>query len=446
MPGSSPAARYSSTASCCSISAASRSPRQRYITPRALRALPRNAGLPPGSSSAPHNHVTPSLHRDRMSQNSCSPAARRRPVSTSSAVVPAASRRSTARRFGSSRSTRASHARWSGPVIPTSARATSSTAHFAARSRTSATDADCSSSSRANCRVVSNMSTRRRSSESDRSIVTRCASVNACSSSKYVAAEMAGPPHTAITASLDALAGNPPSAANASFADGVSRRTLHSSAARMLRCCAEASLRPTLSRSKTSSRWRSMSAGETIRDRAAASSIASGRPSSRRHSSATASTSPVPGPATHPAATARSTNRRTAGPAAGSVPVAASVGTTKHASPAMRSGTRLVATTRKPGQDRSRVATSPAAVVSCSMLSNTSTSWRAARCSTSDSRSVRVGPCSTPSAAPIVAASSAGSWRDANGTNATGASTREAISMASRDLPTPPGPINVTIR
>ena len=100
--------------------------------------------------------------------------------------------------------------------------------------------------------------------------------------------------------------------------------------------------------------------GDSTRTRAAASSIASGTPSSARQIAATAAALPASTANPGRAAAARSANKRTASqratsPASCPAPGAAteSGGTCQAVSPAMRSGSRLVFSSRSPGESDS---------------------------------------------------------------------------------------------
>ena len=109
-----------------------------------------------------------------------------------------------------------------------------------------------------------------------------------------------------------------------------------------------------------------------------------------------------------PDAAARSRNRRTSGRCVQLVAAdVAAARTTKRTSPAIRSGTRLVARCARRGRSAPGWRHRRRRPTSCSMLSSTSVS--AVRAEVLDER-LQVGPrrpCSTPSASPIVAASSA---------------------------------------
>ena len=197
------------------------------------------------------------------------------------------------------------------------------------------------------------------------------------------------------------------------------------------------------------------------RRRAAASSSASGMPSSRAQTSATAAAFCAVTRKSGCAVAARSTNSRTAShrvsasaaSAAGGSrgPGSDSEGTRKGVSPATPSSSRLVASTRTPGQPRRRAsARRAAASTRCSQLSSTR-SRRLGR-SASESVAARGRPASsrTPRAAATAWGARAGSARGASSTSHTpsgyAGSTSAAARRARRVLPTPPAPVSVTRR
>ncbi|CAM5730343.1 hypothetical protein STENM223S_08564 [Streptomyces tendae] len=214
---------------------------------------------------------------------------------------------------------------------------------------------------------------------------------------------------------------------------------------------------PEVRRRKRSSSRSAIWRGVSIRSRAAASSMARGRPSRRRQISAHASGSSSvrkPGRAAAP----RSANRRSAtGSGKGS--------TGRSNSPRTLRGSRLVARTVRPGQRSRRVSTRRAAAsTTCSQLSRISSMRRGPQCSASRStgalcRSVTARMLSAPAPYSTV-------WRaptavrTASGTApgwSTGASSAShtpsgwaarTVSAASCDslAPGPPGPRSVTRR
>ena len=213
-----------------------------------------------------------------------------------------------------------------------------------------------------------------------------------------------------------------------------------------------ASSRSPRSSRKRSSRRANSSAGCSDRERAAASSIARGMPSSRSHSSTTELV--VSASRVNPGTTAwvRSTNSRTASPGSWSV-VRTGSGANGHSrSPSMRSGCWLVTSTWSPGQRSRRVSTADAAAAStCSQLSSTSSSSRSARWSV-NAGSMSPAPPSdrAPTTAAISPTTSCSSVIDARSTNHAPSgnwwSTSAATWSDSRVLPTPPGPTRVTTR
>ena len=126
-------------------------------------------------------------------------------------------------------------------------------------------------------------------------------------------------------------------------------------------------------------------------------------------------------------------------------------GTTTTCSPPMPSVSRLVASTRRPGAAPSSRSTSPAhASTTCSQLSSTSRSSRSARWSASCSSAGRADWSGTPSAVATACATWPPVLTGARSANqAPPANPRRdsrATSMASRVLPSPPAPVNVTSR
>ena len=191
--------------------------------------------------------------------------------------------------------------------------------------------------------------------------------------------------------------------------------------------------------------------------RAAASSIASGNPSSRRQMAATAAALAAVRAKSGRAACARATNSCTAGaaPTASTVVAisasgSASGGTGNSCSPEMRNTARLVARTLRLGQATRRSAMSGVASSTCSRLSRTRS-----RCFAAECRDQRLGERAVASLAhaercAIAEATSAGSGTAASGTktapSANSASAAAATASASRVLPTPPGPTSVSRR
>gem|GEM_PF-4122880 len=223
----------------------------------------------------------------------------------------------------------------------------------------------------------------------------------------------------------------------------------------MVWCRNGAARLPLPSSSQRSVRCASSWLGVKARRRAAASSMASGMPSSFRLIAATAARLSSVRAKSGSTARARSRKSSTASyRCSGSAPVAA-LGTTSGAtgystSPWMRSGSRLVARIRTPGQVRSRVSAITAATsMTCSQLSSTNSTVRDLRYSTvaivADCRDL---PC-RPSVAANSSGTSWGSVRPASATTCTLSNSRRssvAIRSASRVLPIPPKPVSVTSR
>ena len=237
----------------------------------------------------------------------------------------------------------------------------------------------------------------------------------------------------------------------------VRRPWLHSSVARSVRWRPGRSCAPPTSRSSARSRRRLIASGGRSFERAAASSIASGRPSSLAQTSATAEMLLSSSWKSGSTAPARAEKSRTASFAASCsklVPAAvsgsASGGTGYSCSPASRRGVRLVARTtqarcgrQKPG-DELDFRHQLLEVVE-----------QRAPCSGREGAPTR--PSSAPSAvslAPSASArtdpSSAGTWTAARSTKTAPSRSSRPSSAAtaspSRVLPAPPGPVSVTRR
>ncbi len=208
-------------------------------------------------------------------------------------------------------------------------------------------------------------------------------------------------------------------------------------------------------------RWRSGSAGSRLRStdgerrrrsrisrglstvvRAAASSIARGRPSSSAHSSSIAARSPVA------SSIARSRNSCAAGASGPAVPSGASRWT---CSPRRPSGTRLVASTPTRGHaESSSTARAAAASASCSQLSSTISASRSARCAHTSAHGSTPGTAAAPTVSAIVAGITSSPVTGARSTSqapsAQSSADSSATSIATRVLPTPPGPTTVVTR
>ena len=192
--------------------------------------------------------------------------------------------------------------------------------------------------------------------------------------------------------------------------------------------------------------------------RTAASSSASGMPSSRRHRSRTAaafSASTVK-PGTTAAARSvssptaselRSRRTETSSPSAGSD----IGGTTILTSPATPSDCRLVASSRSWGHALTRVTARTARASSrCSQLSRTSSSRLPATYSVSEDSDKPAERSCTPSALKTAWVTSSGSWIGASWTSQAPSGNPRDISVAARSasrvLPTPPLPVRVSNR
>src|SRR4051794_2171825 len=207
------------------------------------------------------------------------------------------------------------------------------------------------------------------------------------------------------------------------------------------------------SSTRSSSCW-----GESTRRRAAASSRASGMPSSRAQSAATAALLSASSRKSGATAWARSVNSTTASywgrTAAGgglSAVGAASGRTGIKCSPAMSSACLLVASTLRAGHSRSSVSTSTAhACRSCSQLSSNTRTLRSASCLASADGAhwrERLCRCSAPATVDATRASSCTAERSTNHTPSEKARRTSAATLsASRVLPTPPVPTRVTRR
>ena len=195
--------------------------------------------------------------------------------------------------------------------------------------------------------------------------------------------------------------------------------------------------------------------------RAAASSIASGTPSRRRQISATAAALPSVRAKPGRTARARATNSATAGDAissssgtlagpTGTLAGSGSGGTGYSRSACSPSTVRLVATITTPGQRASSAPRSRAAPITCSRLSRMSSQASSLSRSARASSGEHVPASSAPTARATPANTSPGWVTAASGTNAVPdpkrSASRSPTATASRVLPTPPGPVNVTNR
>ncbi len=222
----------------------------------------------------------------------------------------------------------------------------------------------------------------------------------------------------------------------------------------MVRSRAGWSRAPPVSRGRRGSSRASRAWGARRLLRAAASSIASGSPSSRRHTSATAPAFAAVRVKAGATAWARVAKRRTAAEvAAWSGDAVAGSGSTSGGtgnwcSPATCRTARLVTSTVSRGQAIISPATVGAAAATCSNLSSRMSMSRRANEAARRSGSDRSPASRTPSAWAIAGSTSAGSASGARSTNQTpspNSSPRSAAtSTARRVLPTPPGPVRVT--
>ena len=229
----------------------------------------------------------------------------------------------------------------------------------------------------------------------------------------------APPGQTSSAASSVQLPANTASRRRQICSCSLSSSWLHSMAACSVRCRGSPPrLAPASSRNRSSSRAASCPVPRAF-SRAAASSRASGMPSSRRQISLTSATLPSVSVNPGRARPARSQNSRTASAA----PTAArssspgggraSGGTGQVASPLTPSRLWLVAMMRIPGQPRSSaLARSATASSTCSQLSSTSSSSRSTAQAMIASVSVRPGCSRTPSVVAVSGSTSSGpvSW------------------------------------
>ena len=191
--------------------------------------------------------------------------------------------------------------------------------------------------------------------------------------------------------------------------------------------------------------------------RAAASSIASGRPSRPMQISATAGALAAVSANSGSTAWARATNSATAGLAAsdsrapsafGSGSSNGGIGTS--CSPPIRSGLRLDTSTFSRLAIPRIAATAGAASVTCSKLSSTSSRCLSRRWSPRASTTDSPGTVGTSRTSAIASGTSSASDTAASSTKYTPPEKRslirDASSIDSRVLPVPPGPVRVTTR
>ena len=192
------------------------------------------------------------------------------------------------------------------------------------------------------------------------------------------------------------------------------------------------------------------------RRRAAASSMASGMPSSCRQIRPTTEAVRSSQPSVTPCCAARSAKSRTASVAAIASTSSSSAGVSRDGtrwtrSPSMPSGSRLVASSAMFRQFRSRASASLAQVsTTCSQLSSSTSRLRGPTASTSVSSRGRPGSSAMSSTLATVTATRSASCSGARSANHTPSPEPSAIPAAtwsaSRVLPAPPGPVSVTRR
>ena len=457
----SPAARPNVSACSSQVPAAAWSPCHMASTPPAYKARARTtasacpAPTPDSSPSTPSAHARPSRRWPRASQNRQRAATSRSPVSASprSCAQPSA-----ARRLSCSRSRRSSQAPASGPVSCGSARSTNTTSSAACARRSASASPLASSCSSAYSRMTCSMP--KSGSPPSSRCCTRLWSTNAARPSSTSRRSGAAPSGEAQIASAASSVQPPTNTArrrNRVRSATESRSSLQATAARIVCWRASRSRAPPVrSLSWLVSRANSASGGSS-RTRAAANSMASGRPSSRVHTSAIAGALAAVTRKSGRAACARARNRATAAycvsrSSGGRCPGMASDngGTGYTCSPRSRSGRRLVTSSFAPRLVSSNPATSGAAPTTCSKLSSTSSRCWSARWVR---RSSAIGwlPASLrPSVWAMVGTTRLGSTRRERRTNQTPSANASMSSTATckarRVLPMPPGPVTVTSR
>ena len=199
-------------------------------------------------------------------------------------------------------------------------------------------------------------------------------------------------------------------------------------------------------------------AEDSIRIRAAASSIASGRPSSRRQMDSTAPALASVTWKVGRTSCARCSNSWTASQRASSEAVGVrlavgseSGGTGQLRSPSTPRASRLVASTTRAGQAARMPSASPAAAPArCSQLSSTISTGRSATYSAMASATSCPGVSGTPSLDATVGPTMPGSSIWASSTQQTppgkDLAAEAAAASASRVFPVPPGPVRVSRR
>ncbi len=264
--------------------------------------------------------------------------------------------------------------------------------------------------------------------------------------------------HTRSAASSAKLPSNTASRRNTRRSSRSSSAWLQSIDARRVRCRGSPDGLPVRNRvnlpSRPSAIWRGVSAGT----RPAASSIASGIPSSPRQIWTTAAALRSSSRKDGSARPARSTNSRTesariirAVSPASSGSGTDSDGTRHRVSSGRPSGSRLVASIRSCRQPASRISAMPAhASIRCSQLSRMINGSRPPRWATSASDGARADRSRSPSAAATAAATDWAALTPARSTHHTPAGVRSAnaapTASARRVFPHPPAPTRVTSR
>ena len=189
------------------------------------------------------------------------------------------------------------------------------------------------------------------------------------------------------------------------------------------------------SRVKRSSRPATICCSLSVLAHAAASSIASGIPSSPAHNRRSTTSSPAPTVKSSRTRRARSTKRATASSAT-------NVGSRQTVSPGTPSGSRLVTSTVTSGHDAISASTASAApATTCSQLSRHTRTRRSRKCWASDRSGPPIGSISTPTPDAMTLATVRGSltaWSSIHHTPSRQRSLAAAAWAASRVLPDPP--------
>ncbi len=409
----------------------------------------------------------PSVPMDRNRQYEPSAPA----ISTAASMSLSMAQSSAERRLSSSVSIRAMDAAMSGPSTAGPASTTSARNQARCRERRSGASPLATRRSDAYWRIVSSSRYR---------VTAPCSATTSERSTRRprpsrVASREAPPPGpgaagvsaaTAHAASSVQPPANTDRRRSRRWSASVRRSQLQSMRPWRVCCRGTAVRRPPVSSRKRSPRPCSISATDMTLTRAAASSMASGMPSSRRQMATTGPA--VDASSTKPGAVAaaRSTNSRTdsaeatasmSTPSASQgVPRSPSGGRSSDgigmvASPSIPSASRLVVRIRRARQSRSSRSTSLAqASMTCSQLSSSSRRSFPRRNSTTPSSAGRPAVSGTPSARPTPSTTRPGSASGASSTSQAPSpwpSTRSpARCSISRVLPVPPTPTSVTSR